>query len=175
MKKIWVLWLGLALYACQNNASSSEKTLEEFPTNGKVSEIIRNPVSAKGISSTDELAKIVFLEEEYNFGTVDEGKIVTHTFTFKNTGETPLLISNARATCGCTVPEWPQEPIQPGEKGDIKVRFNTANKVQDQVKVITVTANTYPSETKIRLKGFVRPGESMSNDLKAQRKKEQNQ
>lgn len=175
MRKIWVLWLGLALYACQNNSASSEKTLEEIPTDGKVSDIIRNPVSAKGTENPGEMAKIVFFEEEYDFGTVDEGDAITHTFTFKNTGEVPLVINNARATCGCTVPEWPKEPIQPGEKGQIKVRFNTANKVQDQVKVITVTANTYPSETQIRLKGFVRPGKSMSNDLKAARKKEQNQ
>ncbi len=175
MKKIWILWLGLALYACQNNASSSEKTLEEIPTDGKVSDIIRNPASAQGTANSDELAKITFFEEEYNFGTVDEGETVTHTFTFKNTGETPLIINNARSTCGCTVPEWPQAPIAPGEKGELKVRFNTANKVEDQVKVITITANTYPSESKIRLKGFVRPGKSMSNDLKAQKKKEQNQ
>jgi hypothetical protein len=81
--------------------------------------------------------------------------VVEHTFAFTNTGKKPLLISNARSTCGCTVPDWPKEPIMPGKSGVIQVRFNTENKAKEQVKPVTITANTYPATNKVYLQGFV--------------------
>jgi len=101
------------------------------------------------------LPKIDFTKEEHDFGTIKEGDIVEHTFTFKNVGEAPLIISNARATCGCTVPQWPKEPIPVGEEGEILVRFNSRNKKGNQNKTVTLTANTYPSANKIRIKANV--------------------
>ncbi|HAD11713.1 MAG TPA: DUF1573 domain-containing protein, partial [Saprospirales bacterium] len=62
-----------------------------------------------------------------------------------------------RSSCGCTVPEWPEEPIPPGGTGEIKAKFDTEGKMKEQKKTITVTANTYPNETKIMLKGMVTP------------------
>src|SRR5690554_432585 len=61
----------------------------------------------------------------HDFGTVPEGPAVEHYFEFKNVGKSPLIISNAQASCGCTTPEWPKEPILPGKKGKLLVRYNT--------------------------------------------------
>jgi hypothetical protein len=118
-------------------------------------DIIRSPVSANRPLDTVNVAKLSFDEPTFDFGTVSEGAVIEHTFSFTNTGKVPLLISNARSTCGCTVPEWPETPIDPGEAGEITVRFDTKNKSQLQVKPVTITANTYPSTSKIYLQGVV--------------------
>ncbi len=101
------------------------------------------------------LTTIKFTEEDYNFGKVEQGQVVEHSFEFKNTGKEPLIISDCRASCGCTIPEWPRDPIAPGATSKITAKFNTAGKSSDQKKVITVSANTEPMETFISVAGFV--------------------
>lgn len=98
-----------------------------------------------------------FDETQYDFGTVNEGDIVEHTFGFTNTGQAPLIIDKATASCGCTVPQWPHDPIPAGGNGVIKVRFNSTNKPNQQIKTITISANTDPSLTRLIIKGFVNP------------------
>lgn len=98
-----------------------------------------------------------FENTEFDFGTVNEGEIVNHIFTFTNTGKSPLIIDKATASCGCTVPDWPKQPIGAGETGEIKVRFDTKNKPNQQIKTISITANTEPTLTRLRIKGFVTP------------------
>jgi hypothetical protein len=79
---------------------------------------------------------------------------VTHKFKFKSTGKTALIISNADASCGCTVPSWPRNPIPPGGTGEIEVSFNSANKTAGQTtKRVTVSANTFPAQTVLYIKG----------------------
>jgi hypothetical protein len=150
----------LSASSCQQNQSlPPEKTVEEIvgaPAIG-TADIIRSPVSARQPEDTVNVAKMIFEEQTYDFGTVREGVVVDHTFSFTNTGKVPLLISNARSTCGCTVPDWPEDPIAPGETGAITVRFDTKNKAQLQVKPVTITANTYPATTKVFLQGIVEP------------------
>lgn len=101
-----------------------------------------------------------FVEELHDFGTIKEGEVVEHTFEFVNDGEAPLVITNARATCGCTVPEWPKEPIPVGEKGEVKVRFNSSKKPGVQNKTVTLSANTWPATKRIRIKANVEKKES---------------
>ena len=152
------LIVGLA--ACQNQPNpSKEKSVEEIQDAGTItnSSIVRNPISANEPEDTINVAKITFEEESFDFGEVEEGDVVTHVYKFTNTGKVPLVISNARSTCGCTVPSWPKDPIPPGEGGELEVRFNTKNKKEKQQKPVTVTANTYPSNTKVFLSGYVRP------------------
>ena len=90
------------------------------------------------------LPTIAFVEEFHDFGEVQEGEVVEHTFTFTNEGEGPLIISNAQGSCGCTVPDWPRQPIAPGQKGQIKVSFNSTGRAGRQDKRVTLTTNAVP-------------------------------
>ncbi len=101
------------------------------------------------------LPAFAFAKENHDFGTINDGDIVEHVFKFTNNGKAPLIISNATATCGCTVPKWPKEPIAVGETGEIQVRFNSRNKGGIQNKTITITANTFPSVNKLQIKANV--------------------
>lgn len=103
---------------------------------------------------------ITFDEPVHDFGTVEKGGKVSHTYTFTNTGSEPLIITNAKASCGCTVPTWPKEPIAPGESGEIPVEFSGKAK-GPQNKTVTITANTNPPQTRLTIKGTVTdPAES---------------
>ncbi len=148
----------ITAFGCQSEKEpKSDKRIEEINGVPNAAEMIRNPISAKGIQDTTNLPKMKFGKTEFDFGIVNEGDKVSHTFEFKNTGTIPLLISDVRSTCGCTVPKWPKETILPGEENKISVVFDTAGKKEKQHKPITITANTYPSKTVLSLDGFVTP------------------
>lgn len=108
------------------------------------------------------LPSFEFTETSHDFGKIKEGDIVSKVFTFQNTGEAPLIISSATASCGCTVPEWPKEPIAVGGSGEIKVQFNSRKKPGIQNKTVTITANTYPVTTRLRIKANVEKAENPS-------------
>jgi len=95
-------------------------------------------------SMLDALPVINFEEEFHDFGEVQEGDVVEHTFVFTNEGDGPLIISNAQGSCGCTVPDWPRQPIAPGQKGQIKVSFNSTGRAGRQDKRVTLTTNAVP-------------------------------
>lgn len=99
-----------------------------------------------------------FAEKTHDFGTITEGDVVTKVFTFKNTGEAPLIISNATSSCGCTVPSYPKDkPIAPGEEGEIEVKYNSRGKKNQDNKVVRITANTWPATNNLTIKAFVEP------------------
>lgn len=98
---------------------------------------------------------IEFNELEFDFGTIKQGEKAEHTFKFKNTGKNPLVINSAKGSCGCTVPTWPKEPVQPGATGEVHVVFNSAGKSGAQVKPVTIMANTDPNPSRITMKGTV--------------------
>jgi hypothetical protein len=104
-----------------------------------------------------KFAEITFENDEHDFGTVNEGDIVEHTFKFTNTGEAPLILVDAKPSCGCTVPTWTREPVQPGESGQVAIRFNTAGKPNSQTKTVTIKANTEEGTKVVRIKGMVTP------------------
>ncbi|MBU6342782.1 MAG: DUF1573 domain-containing protein [Bacteroidetes bacterium] len=105
---------------------------------------------------TGPTTTVQYEQEKFNFGTCDEGEVVKHLFKFKNTGTEPLIISNCKGSCGCTVPTWPKEPVPPGSEAEIKVEFNSKGKPGPQSKRVTVTANTIPTETFLEISGEVR-------------------
>ena len=116
--------------------------------------------SAKTTAET-KMPKITFAEKGiYDFGALTEGDTVEHVFTFTNTGQFPLIINNITASCGCTTPEWPREPVAPGAKSSVKVRFNSRGKSGEQSKTITIFANTEPSMTDLHFKAMVNPQKS---------------
>ncbi|MCM1368946.1 MAG: DUF1573 domain-containing protein [Candidatus Amulumruptor caecigallinarius] len=110
-------------------------------------------VCAKG-----KRAEIKFTEQTYNFGTIPEkGGKVSHEFEFVNTGDANLVIIDATADCGCTVPEYPAKPIAPGKKGKIKVTYNPLYRPGSFTKVVTVRTNAKPKKARVKITGTVTP------------------
>jgi hypothetical protein len=98
-------------------------------------------------NSTDTVkgtAVITFDETVHNFGNVTEGEKVEYSFKFTNTGDKDLIITDATSSCGCTVPDWPKEPLKPGKSAYMKVVFNSAGKEGFTEKLISIKANTNP-------------------------------
>ena len=101
---------------------------------------------------TDDLSTY---DSVYNFGKVTDGEKVVYSYRFKNNGTKPLVISQASASCGCTVPEKPEEPIKPGETGFLKVVFNSRGRVGPVHKEVTVISNAVPAFPVLQLTGEV--------------------
>lgn len=99
--------------------------------------------------------KIVFKEETFNFGELPEGPQATHEFKFTNQGKEPLILSNVKASCGCTTPSWPKEPILPGKEGTIVVTYNTQGRPGAFTKTVTITSNASEPNKVITIKGEV--------------------
>ncbi len=138
MKKIMImLAVSSLLAACnqgnskQSNAAATEKT------------------------AVGEVPVLKFDKEIYDFGKIKAGDKVSYSYSFVNSGKSPLIITDARASCGCTIPSWPNKPINPGDKEAIKVIFNSEGKSGLIDKQITITANTTPAQTLVHLVGEV--------------------
>jgi len=140
MKIIHILCLTIATFCSTTYA----QTLKSHSVEGPQAELPAGP-----------LTEIQFEEAIFNFGEVENGEIIQTVFSFTNSGDEPLLITNAKGSCGCTVPAWPKEPIMPGESGEFVVRFNSKNKVGLTSKRVTITANTTPANTYLTVKGKV--------------------
>lgn len=102
-------------------------------------------------------AVITFEEKSKDFGDITQGDRVSHTFVLTNSGSAPLIISNVAATCGCTVPKWPKEPIAPGAKAEVEVSFNSAGKMGKQNSVVRIYSNASEPIEKISLISNVLP------------------
>ena len=100
-------------------------------------------------------AKMDFESTEWDFGEIDQGDAVDYAFKFINSGTDPLIITNAKGSCGCTVPEWPREPVAPGATGVINVKYNSKGKKGKQNKRVTLTTNMVPSQQVLIVKGQV--------------------
>jgi len=131
--------LALILAAC--NVRSDQKAV--------------TPANKDSLVATMPSTTVQMLDSVYDFGKITEGANVEFNFRFKNTGNSPLVVSNAVASCGCTVPEKPEQPILPGEIGFLKVRFNSENRVGMAHKTVTVTANVTPVFPEILVTGEV--------------------
>jgi hypothetical protein len=100
--------------------------------------------------------EITFETEVIDYGTIEQGANGVREFKFTNTGKEPLIITNAKGSCGCTVPSWPKEPIKPGESGVIKVKYDT-RRVGPINKSVTVYSNAKTPVKVLRIKGTVKP------------------
>ncbi|WP_299624168.1 DUF1573 domain-containing protein [uncultured Tenacibaculum sp.] len=101
--------------------------------------------------------EVVFDREVHDFGIVDEGFVVETSFKVTNSGKSDLVITNAKASCGCTVPTWPKEPIKPGETKEVQVKFNTSGKPNKQSKTVTLYTNTVKGREEVKISGMVTP------------------
>lgn len=163
--------------ACNSEASSDaagndtatkvEKAVDLKKSANAAGDAIKD--AAKGDTAADPdvpKTKMEFADMTHDFGTIDEGDKVSHVFKFKNTGDEPLIINSAKGSCGCTVPEWPKEPIAPGGQGDIKVEFNSKGKKNKQTKTVTINANTDPNPTRLTIKADVTPADGEAASAK---------
>ena len=136
---------------CKPNGQNGKETIP--------ADMVNNPNTASGHGDRGTLPAISFDETEHDFGRIIEGETVSYIFNFKNTGKSDLLIAEVTTSCGCTVPSYPKTPVRAGEKGTIKVAFNSNGKRGFQNKNISVVANTQPNTTVIRIKAqVVNPG-----------------
>lgn len=118
---------------------------------------IQVPGTASGKQQdVSDAPQITFVDSVWSFEPVPEGTVLRHTFTFQNTGNAPLLLTDVHGECGCTVVrDWPREPIPPGGEDSLTVAFDTRGKQGDNRKQISVAANTFPAITLLTLKGRV--------------------
>lgn len=107
-----------------------------------------------GVMAQEKIAKIEFKTDVIDYGTIEKGADGVRVFEFTNTGNAPLIISNVKSTCGCTVPKKPEGPIMPGETGEIQVKYDT-NRVNPIRKTITVLSNSSTPTVALKIKGLV--------------------
>lgn len=107
-----------------------------------------------GSFAQEKVAKIEFKTDVIDYGTIEKGADGVRIFEFTNTGNAPLVITNAKSTCGCTVPKWPKEPIMPGESGEIAVKYDT-KRVNPIRKTITVFSNAETPTVALKIKGLI--------------------
>lgn len=157
------LFLGTAVLAsCNNEGTETEApATETTETTGSdlTTDVVNNPATGGETAPAGPTTSLSFAESEFDFGKIKEGDVVEHTFTFTNTGENELIITNAKGSCGCTVPYYPTEPIPAGETAEIKVSFNSKGKSGVQRKTVTITANTDPAQTVLNLTSEVEKSE----------------
>ncbi len=139
----FIFFLGLILSSCNSDPSKKVKEENLKAVQEKALQKLESPV-------------ITFDFDTYNYGEVVDGDVVEVDFNFTNTGNSDLIIFDASASCGCTVPEYPKNKnIKPGEGGNIKVMFDTSNKPGKQPKSVTLSTNTDSGKKIIRINGFV--------------------
>lgn len=150
MKKISILFIAASFFLiqCNSESKSTDKIADD-------AELLDSVEVAEELPATT----IEFSEEEFNFGDIKEGDKVAHVFTFTNTGGNPLVIKSAVGSCGCTVPKFSNEPLAPGESGEINVEFDSSNKPGINDKMVTVMANTDKRIHLLKIKANVLPKE----------------
>lgn len=137
----WMMW------SCTSNPPTKPST-----------DAITNPVTAEQPEANlSGAADIAFEKSEHDFGKITQGEKAEYSFKFTNTGKGQLLLSNATASCGCTVPSYSKEPIMPGKSGFIKVTFDSDKRLDRFEKTITVTSNTIPADHVLYIRGMVIP------------------
>lgn len=136
----------LTIFALALGAAACGGASDKVPEGQISARMIHNPRSAEGVKPEDikNLPVLHFADTAHDFGTMSEGEKVEHEFSFKNEGNSPLLIAGASTSCGCTVPEFSREPIAPGSTGTLKVSFSSAGKQGHILKAITVSSNAFP-------------------------------
>jgi hypothetical protein len=140
MKQIFIIGSAILFFA-----SCDVRRKDKIATNNTLTQQveIKDPTTVQVIDTT------------FDFGKVAEGEIVTYNYRFVNTGKKPLVVTNASASCGCTVPEKPEKPIEPGDTGFIKVKFDSNKRVGMAHKTVTVSSNAEPAFPELLLKGEV--------------------
>jgi len=137
------------------NAELSELRKKIYDQESELNRIKEEIKAKEAAKKAETQTSIQFEASEISFGEIKEGAAVTKIYKLKNIGKKRLMIEKVEGSCGCTVAEWPRYPVEPGENAEIKVTFNSHGKRGVQDKTITVTANTEPAQTFLKIKGTV--------------------
>ncbi len=162
MKK-YLLFLfigGLLFSACKSDKDNAgEVNSASFSQSGNANSQDQTSGDIVNQEPAGPLTKIKFKDEVYDFGKVKDGTLVEHDYEFVNDGENPLVLKNVKASCGCTTPSWPRDPIAPGKTGKIHAAFDSKGRGSEggsvQNKSITVTGNFEGGSLVLTLKGLV--------------------
>ncbi len=166
IKTLLVLVVMFSVIACKNDnvMSKIDPNAQDVPA---VSEDQLNPEANIGPTPTAEVKApavtngqypvMQFESSAHDFGKINAGDKVSYDFKFTNTGTGDLVIANAVGSCGCTVPEYPKEPVAPGKSGVMKVTFNSAGKLGMQQKTVTITTNTKAQKEQLTIKAAITP------------------
>ncbi len=146
----------VAFTSCKENAA--DKVSEENVAS-----------AAERDANAGKFPVMTFAESEFDFGTIEQGAAQEHIFKFTNTGESDLIIVDAKSSCGCTVPEYTKQPVAPGATGEMLVKFNGSGKNQVS-KTVTITANTKSGKETLKIKAFVNPKEGATTGSPIQTK-----
>lgn len=137
------------------NAELSELRKKIYDQESELNSIKEEIKAKEAAKKAETQTSIQFEASEISFGEIKEGAVVTKIYKLKNIGKKRLMFEKVEGSCGCTVAEWPRYPVEPGENAEIKVSFNSLGKRGVQDKTITVTANTEPAQTFLKIKGTV--------------------
>ncbi len=157
--RILSISLAVAALAFAGCGDASSKIKNEKPVEPTTNSTTVSPETLEQSQDPSNQPVFSFDKERHDFGEITQDAPVTTTFTFTNTGNAPLVISNAKGSCGCTVPNWPRNPVQPGETGTIEVTFDPKNKPGKQNKNVTITANTTPNTKVLNISAQVAQNE----------------
>lgn len=139
-KFIFISIISFFLFSCTSNTEEEQIS----------SDIVFNPnTEIDNVAEKDKLPKFQFTHKDFDFGLIYQGEKVLHKFKFKNVGNSPLVISDVSATCGCTVPTYSKKPLAPGEEGYIQVKFDSSGRRGMQHKSVTILANTQPNRVEL--------------------------
>ncbi len=137
------------------NQTAQKGSAPTIVQRANIAQSMTTPPANNPVTKNEPITQVVFDAYEHDFGTIKEGEVVRHVFRLTNVGENPLIIRNARGSCGCTVPTWPKEPIPPGESAEIPVEFNSKGQVGQVQKTVFIDANTDPSPIKLTIRATV--------------------
>lgn len=146
----------IILQACQNHHAEDNVNLEgHLPAR-----LVEHPSDTKsGKTASPALGRLVFTDTIHDFGRIVEGEELTYDFDFVNEGQKDIIISEAKASCGCTLAVWPEQPVKQGEKNTIKVSFNSLGRVGMNEKAVVVRTNGSPSVYTLYVRSEVRKQE----------------
>lgn len=134
MKYIVLILFAIILFSCTSTDKPATKE-----------EAARDSLNKVAMADTSNYTILQWIDSTtQDLGKIKDGSIVEISWKFKNTGDKPLIISDARGTCGCTIADKPKEPVAPGQEGVIKARFNSQGQAASVTKTVTVDANTKP-------------------------------
>lgn len=151
MKQVLLGWLlvGLiSLAGCQQDRKQKAAGASE-----------KQKPATEQTKTAQSTTEISFEATRHDFGTIQAGEVVSHRFTFTNTGQVNLIVKKALASCGCTVPEYTSYPIKPGETGEVELTFNTMGFTGNQFKTVRVYANIEEGYKELVVTAFVDPPE----------------